>query len=96
MGKNEDVMAILQIKGIDDALYARLRQMAATDHRSISQEVLHLIEEHLARREDQLVAGTSARGLLGLAGSWDDPRDADEIIADLRSTRRNAGTKPAL
>ncbi len=89
-------MAILQIKGIDDALYARLRQMAATDHRSISQEVLHLIEEHLARREEQLIAGASTRGLLALAGSWDDARDADEIIADLRATRRNAGAKPAL
>ena len=86
-------MAILQIKGIDDALYARIRQMAATDHRSISQEVLHLIEEHLAHREDQLVAATSAAALLALAGSWDDERSADEIIAGLRAARRNTSTK---
>lgn len=89
-------MAILQIKGIDDALYARLRQMAASDHRSISQEVLHLIEEHLERSEDERIAGDSARGLLALAGSWDDQRDADEIVADLRAARRNSATKPAL
>jgi len=89
-------MAVLQIQGIDDALYERLRQMAAIDHRSISQEVLYLIEEHLARREDQRIAGASASGLLALAGSWDDQRDADAIIADLRAARRNATAEPAL
>ena len=89
-------MAILQIKGIDDALYARLRQMAAADHRSISQEVLHLIEEYLTRQEHQPVTATSARALLALAGSWDDERGADEISAAVRAARRNAGAKPAL
>ena len=89
-------MAILQIKGIDDALYARLRQTAAADHRSISQEVLHLIEEYLARQEGQSVTATSARALLALAGSWDDERGADEISAVVKAARRNAGAKPAL
>ena len=89
-------LAILQIKGIDDALYERLRRMAAADHRSISQEVLHLIEDYLTRQEDQPVTATSARALLALAGSWDDERSADEITADIRAARRNAGAKPAL
>ena len=89
-------MAILQIKGIDDALYARLRRMAAADHRSISQEVLHLIEEYLAREESEQVPETSARALLALAGSWDDERGADEISAAVRAARRNAVAKPAL
>ena len=89
-------MAILQIKGIDDALYARLRQMAAADHRSISQEVLHLVEEYLRHQEDRPVTATSARALLALAGSWDDERGADKISAAVRAARRNAGAKPAL
>jgi plasmid stability protein len=89
-------VAILQIKGIDDALYARLRQMAAADHRSISQEVLHLIEQYLTRPEGQSVTPTSARALLALSGSWDDERGADEISATVRAARRNAGAKPAL
>ena len=89
-------MAILQIKGIDDALYARLRQMAAADHRSISQEVLHLIEEYLTRGDSEPVPETSARALLALAGSWDDERGADEIGAAVRAARRNASAKPAL
>ena len=89
-------MAILQIKGIDDALYARLRQMAAADHRSISQEVLHLIEEYLTREESEPVPETPARALLALAGSWDDERGADQISAAVRTARRNASAKPAL
>jgi len=89
-------VAILQIKGIDDALYERLRQMAAADHRSISQEVLHLIEEFLTREESEPVPETSARALLALAGSWDDERGADEIGAAVRAARRNAVAKPAL
>ena len=90
------VVAILQIKRMDDALYARLRQMAAADHRSISQEVLHLIEEYLKRQDDQPVIPTSARALLALAGSWEDERSADEIAVDIRAARRNASAKPAL
>ena len=89
-------MAILQIKGIDDALYARIKRMAAADNRSISQEVLHLIEEYLKRQDDQPVIPTSARALLALAGSWDDERGADEISAAVKAARRNAGAKPAL
>ena len=89
-------MAILQIMGIDDALYARLRRMAAADHRSISQEVLHLIEEYLTREARKPVTATSARALLALAGSWDDERGADEISAAVRTARRNAVAKPAL
>ena len=89
-------MAILQVKGIDDALYARLRQMAAADHRSISQEVLHLIEEYLAREEARPVTATSARALLALAGTWEDERSADEISAAVKAARRNASAGPAL
>jgi len=89
-------VAILQIKGIDDALYARLKLMAAADNRSISQEVLHLVKEYMAHREAQPGASTSARALLALAGSWEDERGADEITADFRAARRNASAKPAL
>jgi plasmid stability protein len=89
-------VAILQIKGINDALYERLRQMAAADHRSISQEVLHLIEDYLTRQEGRPVITTSARALLALAGSWDDERGADEISAAVRAARRNSGAEPAL
>ena len=89
-------MAILQIKGIDDALYARLKQVAAEDNRSVSQEVLHLTKEYLARREERAAEKASVRALLALAGSWVDERSSEEIVKDLRAARRNASTSPEL
>ncbi|MBU2603383.1 MAG: hypothetical protein KKA32_14690 [Actinobacteria bacterium] len=83
-------MAILQIKGIDDAFYLRLKQMAAADSRSVSQEVLHLTKEYMVRREAQAVDTTSAKALLQLAGSWEDDRDAAEIAREIRAARRNS------
>ena len=80
-------MAILQVKGIDDRLYAALGARAAADKRSISQEVVFMIEEFLSRSpSDQRAATASA---LELAGSWDDDRSAGQIAADLRKARRS-------
>ena len=42
--------------------------MAAADSRSVSQEVLHLTKEYMARREAQNVDAMSAKALLELAG----------------------------
>ncbi|MCL5734421.1 MAG: hypothetical protein M1274_02350 [Actinobacteria bacterium] len=89
-------MAILQIKGIDDELYARLKRVAAEDSRSVSQEVLHLTKEYMTRREAQNVDVKSARALLDLAGSWEDDRDAATIAHDIRAGRRNVGRTPSL
>ena len=36
-------MATLNIKNFDDALYERLKQRAAAQHRSVAQEVTHLL-----------------------------------------------------
>jgi plasmid stability protein len=89
-------MAILQIKGIDDVLYSRLKQMAAEDSRSVSQEVLHLTKEYMARREARNLDATSARALLALAGSWEDQRDAVEVAREIRASRRNSDRAPIL
>jgi len=37
-------MATLNIKNFDDALYERLKQRAAAQHRSVAQEVTHLLQ----------------------------------------------------
>jgi len=89
-------MAILQIKGIDDEFYLRLKELAAADNRSISQEVMHLTKEYMARREAQDVEATSAKALLELAGCWEDERDAAEIAGEVRAGRRNSDRAPAL
>lgn len=81
-------MATLQVKGMDDHLYETLRRQAELDHRSISQEVVSMIERFLAqpvqRRE-----GNAADEFLALAGTWEDERDAQTIVKDIRSARNS-------
>jgi hypothetical protein len=80
-------MATLQVKGIDAQLYKALGARAELDNRSISQEVVTMIQEFLARpRHD---AKTATQALLELAGSWVDPRSAREIAASIRKARRS-------
>lgn len=45
-------MANLQIKGMDDQLYKALKRKAQIDHRSVSQEVIILIENFLSSSKD--------------------------------------------
>ena len=79
-------MATLQVKGFDDALYTALAARAARDHRSISQEVVALIQDFLS-----VPAGQSAKAteeFLSLAGSWADKRPARVIAQEIRRSRR--------
>jgi plasmid stability protein len=41
-------MAILNVRNLPDALYRKLRDRARRQHRSISQEVVHLLTQALA------------------------------------------------
>lgn len=77
-------MAILQVRNMDDALYKALSRRAAMQHRSISQEVLVIIQRYLSAPDQFQSAGDVA---LTLAGAWKDDRSADEIIADIRKNR---------
>ncbi|MBT4289445.1 MAG: hypothetical protein HOD92_19130 [Deltaproteobacteria bacterium] len=44
-------MPNLQIKGIDEDLYNQIKELARSESRSISQEVLYLIKRYLANRK---------------------------------------------
>lgn len=83
-------MANLQVKGIDERLYAQLKDLAVAENRSVSQEVIHLVKTHLAKRKIMQSTPTPAEILLQLAGSWEDARPAEEIAAELRSARKNS------
>ncbi len=83
-------MANLQIKNIDDELYAQIKRLAALENRSVSQEVLFLMRDYLAKGGTLAAAKTPASVLLGLSGSWEDERPADEIAHEIRSSRRNS------
>jgi hypothetical protein len=83
-------MANLQIKGIDDKLYEEIKKLAASENRSVSQEMLFLVKEHLTKRKQVAAISTPAQVLLDLAGSWEDDRSADTIIAEIKSARRSS------
>jgi hypothetical protein len=83
-------MANLQIKGMDDGLYASLKDLAASENRSISQQVLYLLKQHLSRRHQIQHVRTPAQVLLDLAGSWEDARSPERIIKDLKTERKNS------
>jgi plasmid stability protein len=78
-------MAILQVRDIDDRLYDTLKQKAQIDNRSISQEVISILETYLSNPDIYNI--NSTREFLKL--SWDDNRNADEIIDNLMKDRKN-------
>ena len=83
-------MANLQIKGMDDDVYAHLKALAASEHRSVSQQVLFLVRAYLAKRGHLTQIKTPAEVLLELSGSWEDSRAPHEIIKDLRKARKSS------
>ena len=83
-------MAVLQGKGMDDQLYAELKELAEMENRSVSQQVIHLLRLYLARREQIDRSRSSAEILLELSGSWKDNRSPQRIVQDLRKARRNS------
>lgn len=81
-------MATLQVRDIDDRLYEYLKTRAKEERRSISQEVIAIIEDHLASPRKEFRNATEE--FLNLEGAWKDDRNADGIIKDLRASRRNS------
>jgi len=78
-------MAILQVRDIDDRIYEDLKKISQQNKRSISQEVIHIIETYLSN--PQIIKKNSTEEFLKLAGSWEDDRSAEEIISETRKSR---------
>lgn len=76
-------MAILQVRDLDDRLYSSLKSMAKSENRSISQEVISIIEKYLSN--PHVFSNNPTREFISLSDSWDDNRNADEIIASIRT-----------
>ena len=83
-------MANLQIKGIDDELYEQIKSLAASENRSVSQQILFLVKDCLARKAPLSRTRTGAAVLLELSGSWEDRRPAEEIVSEIKSGRKNS------
>ena len=87
-------MPSLTIKDLPDPLWARLRQRAATDRRSLNREVIHLLERALAEAPAAPEAVALAerieaqvRAWQTLAGRWDADREPAEEIGELYAAR---------
>lgn len=78
-------MAILQVRDIDDRLYSSLKELAKSENRSLSQEVVSILENYLSN--PLLFRKNPTRDFLSLSGAWDDDRTPDEIIADIKKSR---------
>lgn len=83
-------MANLQIKNIDEDLYQEIKRAASAENRSVSQQVLTLIRDYLAKRNQVSKLKTPAQVLLELSGTWEDERSAEEIVRDIKKARRNS------
>ena len=83
-------MANLQIKGIEDNLYKKIKEIAASENRPVSQQILFLIKEYIARRGANRSIKPPAQVLLELSGSWEDNRSADKIISEIKRGRKNS------
>lgn len=81
-------MATLQVRDIDGRLYELLRETAKRRHRSISQEVVHILKNYFSHQS------VSARELteqfLQLSGAWEGPETANELIKQVHLSRKSS------
>ena len=74
-------MAILNIKNLPDPLYERLKVRAEQQHRSVAQEVTHIL--------DQVLGGTEPLSILDLQGlgkaAWTGVNAAAHVDAERRA-----------
>ena len=83
-------MANLQIKNIQDELYEEIKKLASAENRSVSQQVLFLVREYLAKRKHLAAAKSPAQVLLELSGSWEDNKNAEQIVKEIKSARKSS------
>lgn len=78
-------MAILQVRDVDDMLYQTLKDRAHQQHRSLSQEVVYIVEEYLSR--PPIDAKSQSEMFLQLSGAWQGPETVKQIITSIRRSR---------
>ncbi|MDY4830929.1 MAG: antitoxin [Treponema sp.] len=87
-------MAMLQVRDMDDRLYDRLRFAAKIENRSISQQVITILQSYFTSVPVKTKNATEE--FLKLAGSWEDSRSTNEIIDDIYGSRVNSTRFEAL
>ena len=74
-------MAMLQVRDMDDRLYDRLKFVAKLNNRSISQQVVTILQDYFTSVHSKTKNATEE--FLRLAGTWEDSRPTEEIIDDM-------------
>lgn len=87
-------MAMLQIRDMDDRLYNRLKFIAKLDNRSISQQVVTILQNYFTSVPVKTKNATDE--FLKLAGSWEDSRSTGKIIDEIYGSRINSTRFEAL
>lgn len=80
-------MQNIHLDNIDYKLYESLRDLARSKERSINEEILYILQKYIS--EHQSFDPARIDEFLKLAGSWEDDREADEIITDIRKNRKS-------
>lgn len=84
-------MASLTLKNIPDSVLDRLRERAAADRRSLTQEILFLLEEAMARPDrgatPEEAARSQVRAWSALAGRWRSDRTPAQEVEELLAGR---------
>ena len=78
-------MATLQVRDIDDRLYDFLKASAKMQNRSVSQEVITIIQNHL--NSSQRPQNNATLEFLALEGAWTDNRKVEDIIKEIKKGR---------
>lgn len=78
-------MANLQVRDLDDRIYAGLKQAARSSKRSLSQEVTLLLEAALNAPPSP--AANATLEFLALGNAWLDDRDTGVILQEIRGNR---------
>lgn len=81
-------MATLQVRDINDGLYSSLKRLADKERRSISQEVVGILESHIKCPHRKTLDTTD--DFLLLCGSWQDKRSSAAIVKEIRGGRKNS------
>jgi len=84
-------MAILQVRDIDNTLYESLRARAKREKRSVSQEVIKIIEDYLAQPNTTKSNFTDV--FLNLEWKSDKGEIAEDIIKDVRKNRSTKSSR---
>lgn len=87
-------MAMLQVRDMDDRLCDRLKFAAKLDNRSISQQVVTILQDYFT--SVPFKTKNAAEEFLKLAGTLEDSRSTEEIIDDIYASRVNSTRFEAL